>query len=109
MSDPRQQGFCADVVAVAKTPLRSGAVLDGEGGFAVRGKLIPADESLRRNALSIGLAHFPLVREVAEGDIVTWDDVEVRADPQVLRLRQVTAQLPNPDAPRAKLVGGGSL
>jgi predicted homoserine dehydrogenase-like protein len=87
------EAFCADVVAVAKTALRSGSVLDGEGGFAVRGKLIPADESLRRKALPIGLAHFPLVRDVAEGAVVTWDDVEVRADPQVLRLREETTQL----------------
>jgi predicted homoserine dehydrogenase-like protein len=59
----------------------------------VRGTLVPADESLRRGALPIGLAHFPLVRDVAHGAIVTWDDVEVRADPQVLQLRKETTQL----------------
>jgi predicted homoserine dehydrogenase-like protein len=87
------EAFCADVVAVAKTPLRSGSVLDGEGGFAVRGKLVPAAESVRLGALPIGLAHFPLIRDVAAGEVVTWDDVEVRADPQVLQLREETTKL----------------
>src|SRR5262245_34402512 len=36
----------SDVVAVAKRPLRSGEVLDGEGGFCVWGRQAPAERSL---------------------------------------------------------------
>lgn len=87
------RGFSADVIAVAKKPLQAGETLDGEGGFAVRGKLIPASESLRRHALPIGMAHLPLTRSVNEGDIVTWDDVDIRTGSQVLQLRQETEKL----------------
>ena len=37
-----------DVAAVAKRALKAGETLDGEGGFTVYGKLIPAERSLAR-------------------------------------------------------------
>ena len=39
--------FVADVVATAKRDLRAGRALDGEGGYTVCGKLMPAEDSLR--------------------------------------------------------------
>ena len=36
------RGFRGDVVAVAKRDLRAGEMLDGEGGYTVWGKLVPA-------------------------------------------------------------------
>jgi predicted homoserine dehydrogenase-like protein len=39
--------FNSDVVATAKRPLKSGELLDGEGGFTVWGRQVPADVSLR--------------------------------------------------------------
>ena len=39
-------GWRADVVAVAKRDLAAGEVLDGEGGFTVWGKVLPASASL---------------------------------------------------------------
>lgn len=69
-----------DVVAVAKRALRAGETLDGEGGFTVYGKLVPAATSLRLAALPIGLAHgLRLERDVAAGQVVGWADV--RYDP----------------------------
>jgi predicted homoserine dehydrogenase-like protein len=69
-------GWRGDAVAVAKRPLRAGETLDGEGGYTVWGKLIPAERSLAEGALPIGLAHkVPLIRDVAAGDIVRWSDV----------------------------------
>ena len=39
---------------------------------------MPAELSLSRGALPIGLGHgVPLVRDVAEGEVVTWDDVAI--------------------------------
>jgi predicted homoserine dehydrogenase-like protein len=87
-------GFTADVVAVAKKPLRAGETLDGEGGFAMWGRLAPAELSLAQRALPIGLAHgIPLVRDVAEGDVVTWDDVEVDESSEAVAIRKETEAL----------------
>jgi predicted homoserine dehydrogenase-like protein len=65
-----------DVVAVAKRSLKSGEMLDGEGGFTVWGKLVPAARSRRLDAVPIGLAHgIRLTRDVAEGQVLTAADV----------------------------------
>jgi predicted homoserine dehydrogenase-like protein len=45
------------VVATAKRDLQPGELLDGEGGYTVWGKLLPAQNSLRRGGLPLGLAH----------------------------------------------------
>jgi predicted homoserine dehydrogenase-like protein len=71
-------GFRGDVVSTAKRDLRAGEILDGEGGACVWGKLMTAADSLRRGGLPIGLANrVPLVRDVAAGQPVTWDDVRI--------------------------------
>ena len=63
---PRQ--WMADVVATAKRDLRAGEVLDGEGGYTVWGRLMPAAASVALGGLPIGLAHgVELVRDVAAG------------------------------------------
>jgi predicted homoserine dehydrogenase-like protein len=65
-----------DAVAVAKRALRAGETLDGEGGYTVYAKLIPAAKSLALGALPIGLAHHVKVtRDVAAGEILTNADV----------------------------------
>jgi len=80
----------ADVVATAKRDLKSGEVLDGEGGYMVWGKIVPAATSLAKNALPLGLAHMTLIRPVAKGGLVTWADVEVdRKDPTVAFRREM--------------------
>ena len=63
--------FRGDAVAVAKRDLKAGEKLDGEGGYTVWGKLIPARRSVEMSALPIGLAKdVRLTRDVAEGEIV---------------------------------------
>jgi predicted homoserine dehydrogenase-like protein len=75
------EGFRADVVATAKTDLRAGDELDGEGGYKVWGKLMPATDSLRIGGLPIGLAHgVTLKRDIAQGELISWDDVDSKAD-----------------------------
>lgn len=70
--------FRGDAVATAKRALRAGEVLDGEGGYTVYGKLMPASRSLAEGALPIGLAHrVTLTRDVPAGAIVRWDDVAI--------------------------------
>ena len=70
------RAFRADVVAVAKRDLRQGEMLDGEGGFTVWGRAMPAVDSLAMGGLPIGLAHrVALRRGVARGAVLTWDDL----------------------------------
>jgi predicted homoserine dehydrogenase-like protein len=65
-----------DVAAVAKRPLTAGQTLDGEGGYTVYGKVIPARRSRAERALPIGLAHgVRLTRDIAAGNMVTTADV----------------------------------
>jgi predicted homoserine dehydrogenase-like protein len=81
-------GWHADVVATAKKDLRAGEVLDGEGGYMVWGKLMPAATSLARNGLPLGLAHMKLVRPVEKGHLLTWSDVFVDPQDQTVILRR---------------------
>ena len=80
--------FRGDVVAIAKRDLSSGESLDGEGGYTVYGRLMPAAESLRIGGVPIGLAHrVPLTRAVPKGSAVTWNDVAV-PDSEAVRVRR---------------------
>jgi predicted homoserine dehydrogenase-like protein len=82
-------GWRGDCVATAKRPLRAGEVLDGEGGYTVWGKLMPAADSARQRALPIGLAHkVKLKRDLAEGATVSWDDVEFDASSEAVKVRR---------------------
>lgn len=86
-------GWRADVVAVAKRDLRAGETLDGEGGFMVWGRLMPAADSARQGALPIGLAHgASLRRPVAAGAVLRWDDVAVDETSQAVRCRREMEQ-----------------
>lgn len=79
----------ADVVATAKRDLAAGETLDGEGGYRVYGRLMPAARSLQLGGLPLGLANnIKLVRPIPAGQAITWDAVEIdRTDPAVsLRL-----------------------
>jgi len=90
--------FNADVSATAKRALRAGEVLDGEGGFCVWGKQVPAEISLREGYLPLGLAqHVSLIRDVPEGACVTWDDVAIDAADPVVRLRREMEREFGPD------------
>jgi predicted homoserine dehydrogenase-like protein len=83
------QGFRGDVVSVAKRNLRAGETLDGEGGYTVWGKLMPAETSLSAGALPIGLAHrVKLKNDIAHGGLVRWSDVDYDATSDAVRTRK---------------------
>jgi predicted homoserine dehydrogenase-like protein len=70
------KAFSGDAVSVAKRNLKTGEILDGEGGTTVWGKLLPAVESISLNALPIGLAHnIKLLKDISEGEVITQNDV----------------------------------
>ncbi|MET0964157.1 MAG: Gfo/Idh/MocA family oxidoreductase [Noviherbaspirillum sp.] len=78
-----------DVVATAKRDLAAGEILDGEGGFTVYGKLLPAEESLRLGGLPLGLAHgLRLKKSVKAGQAVGWEDVGYDATSLPVRFRR---------------------
>ena len=69
-----------DVAATAKRELAAGEALDGEGGYTVYGKLLPARRSLELGALPLGLAHgVKLRRPIGAHETVRWDDVSIDA------------------------------
>ncbi|HSJ96497.1 MAG TPA: SAF domain-containing protein, partial [Myxococcota bacterium] len=82
-------GWRGDCVAVAKRALRAGELLDGEGGYTVWGRLMPAADSAAARALPIGLAHrVKLERDIAEGGVVRWEDVAYDQDSQAVQVRR---------------------
>ena len=87
-------GFRADAVATAKRALKPGELLDGEGGYTVVGKLMPAQESLAQGCLPLGLAHgWKVLKPVAAGQPVRWSDVAVDANVGAVRLRREMEQV----------------
>ncbi len=97
------QGFRGDVVAVAKRALRAGERLDGEGGYTVWGKLVPAERSLTEGALPIGLAsRVALLRDVAAGEIVRWADVSMAESEAVSVRRAMERRFAAPSAAAAQ-------
>jgi predicted homoserine dehydrogenase-like protein len=82
-------GWNADVVATAKRDLRPGELLDGEGGYTVWGKLLPATTSVALGGLPLGLAHdVKVVRPVRRGQSLAWDDVAIDTSTQAYRIRK---------------------
>ena len=83
------RGFRGDAVAVAKRALKRGEILDGEGGYTVYAKLIPAARSLKLNALPIGLAHrVKLVRDLAADEFLSAADVALDGNAPTVRIRR---------------------
>jgi predicted homoserine dehydrogenase-like protein len=81
--------FRGDVAATAKRPLRKRETLDGEGGYTVWGKLMPAAASLKAGALPIGLAHkVKLKNDIAHGAVVRWSDVEFDGESDAIKTRK---------------------
>ncbi|WP_158813719.1 NAD(P)H-dependent oxidoreductase [Methylocapsa sp. S129] len=81
--------FRGDAVATAKKDMKPGEMLDGEGGFAVWANAIPASRSLSLEALPIGLAHnVKLKRAIKKDQIVSFADVELVNDRDVVKLRR---------------------
>ena len=81
--------FHSDVAATAKRALKAGEVLDGEGGYCVWGKQVPATRSLDKGYLPLGLAsHVTLKRDIAEGEQIGWADVVYDATDAAVKIRR---------------------
>lgn len=83
------RAFTGDVVATAKRDMKAGEMLDGEGGYCVWGKLIPATRSLSLGALPIGLAQdVKLKRDITAGSVLSYADVEISAEDEIAAYRR---------------------
>ena len=82
-------GFRSDVLATAKKDLKKGEILDGEGGYTVWGKQIPARESMACQGLPLGLSgNKVLQHDIAKGQTLRWKDVELDDGDETLRVRR---------------------
>jgi len=78
-----------DVATIAKRALKAGETLDGEGGYTVYGKLVPAERSLAERALPLGLAHkVRLTNDITAGALVRWSDVAIDAGTLAMQTRR---------------------
>jgi len=87
-------GWSADVVATAKRDLRVGEMLDGEGGYTVWGKLLPAATSAAMGGLPLGLAHgVKVLRPVKRDQSLCWPDVAIDTGTLAYRSRRTMEQM----------------
>ncbi|USG62598.1 Gfo/Idh/MocA family oxidoreductase [Sneathiella marina] len=81
--------FNSDVVSIAKRDLKAGEILDGEGGFMVWGKQMPAASSMATGGLPLGLASgIRLKHSIAKGSHLTWQDVDIDENDPTVRFRR---------------------
>lgn len=86
-------GWHGDVVATAKRDLEAGHMLDGEGGYTVYGRLMPARDSVRDGYLPIGLAHgVRLKQAVRQSQPIRWSDVEYDENSDAVQFRREMEQ-----------------
>jgi predicted homoserine dehydrogenase-like protein len=80
----------SDVSAMAKKDLKAGEKIDGIGGDHVYGDAVSAETARLSRELPIGLASAAtLVRDVAQGHAVTYDDVSLDDTKTIVILRKL--------------------
>jgi predicted homoserine dehydrogenase-like protein len=79
----------AEVVCIAKKDLSVGDIIDGIGGYTVRGLADNALDARRDNLVPLGLVAGARVKKVIKsGELLTYDHVELREDSFIVRLRR---------------------
>ncbi|MFN8491705.1 MAG: hypothetical protein U0350_29165 [Caldilineaceae bacterium] len=80
----------AEVITVAKRHLEEGETLDGGGGYTVVGMCEKATVARTERLLPLGLcAGAKLKQDVAEGQAITYNMVDLNEDSFVLKLRRL--------------------
>lgn len=88
--------FNADVVSVAKKDLSIGEMLDGEGGFVSRGKLVTSKNSVENNYLPLGLSDGAITKKIIKKDeFIKIHDVELNWNQEVLKARKYQINILN--------------
>lgn len=82
-------GHRAEVVCATRAPLKAGARIDGEGGYAVYGTCVPAHAARANRLVPMGLAHgLTLLRDVPADHPIGEDDVAFDDASFLWRLRR---------------------
>jgi len=80
----------AEVITVAKRNLEEGETLDGGGGYTVNGICEKATVARAENLLPLGLAYGAQLKcDVAEGQAIRYDMVDLQTDSFVYTLRRL--------------------
>ncbi len=88
--------FNADVVSIAKKDLSSGEILDGEGGFTSRGRLVTSRNSVDNNFLPLGLSDGAETKKsIKKDEFIKIDDVEINWNQEVLKAREYQIKVLN--------------
>lgn len=90
-----KEGRVAETVTVAKKDLKAGEMLDGIGGYTIRGSFMAATEADKINALPMGLVNknTKMLKDVKKGDFITYADVELDNDSLIVQLRKLQDEL----------------
>ena len=88
---PSLQG---EVVAMTKKDLNPGDVIDGIGGYCVRGYADIAKDAKRDNLVPVGLVQGATVtKAIKAGELLTYDHVELKEDSLIVQLRRKQDEL----------------
>jgi len=81
---------CAEVLTVAKRALQPGELLDNFGGYTFYGVMDRVEIASQLKALPVGLAPgAKVIRPIAAGEVLTWEDVELDESQVVVKLRRM--------------------
>ena len=81
--------YNADVASYAKKDLKVGEVLDGEGGFCARGRLVTSKKSKEQKILPLGLSDGAIMKkDLKKDEVISLNDVELNLPEEVLKARE---------------------
>lgn len=85
----------SETVAVAKRDIKAGEVIDGIGGFSVRGVLETHEEMKKNGHIPIGIISGKTIakRTIRKGQFLTEEDVEPDTDTTIWKLRTLQDRL----------------
>ena len=84
----------AEVCAMAKKDMNPGDVIDGIGGYCVRGYSDIATDAKRDNLVPIGIIQGAIVQKpIKVGDLITYDHVQLNESSLIVQLRRLQDSL----------------
>jgi predicted homoserine dehydrogenase-like protein len=90
----KPQGMVAELVSVAKRDLKAGQRVDGIGGFDFFSRIYRAEEAKALNGVPMGLTPGGrLLKDVARGELLTYDSFAPDTTQLVYKLRQLQDSL----------------
>jgi len=86
--------FNADVASIAKKNIKPGEILDGEGGYFARGRLVSAKKSIVEKLLPLGLSGgSTVIKNIKKDDPIKLSDVLINWNPFVKEARDYQRKL----------------